>query len=184
MSMSASAVQPIGGRLNSPWRRGPGIRRLPDGIQRQFQSPLPLPNPTRYQIAATDSDQIAVVHYRNKLLWHAFRQWHFAALCVRLRRLRNAAVALRHRRIVLRAVLHHWRRYTHRRPALSRLCGEVRRLRLSRIEDIWRLCEQSGEGFEYRTALLVFNVRRGQLQLCRRVWQLWRQNVANAKRPQ
>lgn len=138
----------------------------------------PQPIQSHYRIAATDADQIATVHYRNKLLWHAFRQWHFAALCVRLRRLRNAAVAMRHRRTVLRTVLHHWHRFTHRRTALSRLCGEVRRLRLGRIEDIWRLCEQSGERFEYRTALLVFGVRRGQLQLCRRMWHLWRQKVA------
>lgn len=178
-----------------PW----GLLRRPDGKHDyssrhvvRLRSALQ-PSPAR---ESPDLWHRAVAHHRRQLLRHALRQWHYASLCARLRRLRDLCVARVRERALLRHCWANWRRLCARRQALSRFCSEVRRRRLTRIEDIWQLCQQvrvhggggaggaggdAGEHFEYRTALLVCSVRMGQLYLCRRMWERWREAVGRQR---
>lgn len=158
-------------RVGSPWRCGPGIYRLPDGKSRVSIEQPPLKHIANEH---TDPEKIADLHRDNKLKWHAFYQWNYAIVCLRIRRLLRSTVSLRAEQRMLHSVLLAWHQYASRRHSLRAVCAEVRRLRLCTISAIWELCQRF-RVFSYRTALLVFAVRFSQLSLCRRVWNVWRE---------
>lgn len=165
-------------KIGSPWRRGPGILRVPDGrlpIRRYKRNVFYF----KFYVCnnhQADVNRVACIHYENKLKWRVFRHWQLIAIRMRIDRLLNEAIEMRYEKALVSRLFQRWRRRSLSSKSLRYVCGQVQSLRLNTFDAIWAQCRRFGQ-LNSKTAWLVFVVRFSQLKLCRRVLHIWRSRI-------